>query len=82
MQVSLNCLLLDCLACAGKWRQALAHCETVQRLLPKAGLKEVAAWRAAALAHIGHRWVGAFVAWAINHAELKLWTFGLNGAAC
>eukprot|EP00775_Hariotina_reticulata_P008282 gene8282-8469_t len=57
-QVSLNVLLLRCLAAAGQWTAARQHAETLQRCLPlktsgpfAAAAATVAAWRAVCLAH-------------------------------
>jgi hypothetical protein len=58
LQVSLNVLLLRCLAAAGHWTAARLQTEALQRCLPQktsgpfaAAALTVAAWRATCLAH-------------------------------
>ena len=55
VQVSFNCLLMDCMAALGQWEGVLAAAEALQRLVPIAQQAPVAAWKAAALAHSSSR---------------------------
>jgi hypothetical protein len=58
LQLDLNCMLFSCLAAAGQWAQVLEASDKLQRALPskaKSSSKAAAGWRAAALAHVGHR---------------------------
>lgn len=54
-QVTLNCLLLDCLAAADRWQDALAHCRALRRAPPPllSSQRPLAARVAACIAHAG-----------------------------
>jgi len=51
-------MLLECLAAAGRWSEASAHCDSLYRLAPPKDVgsqKAIAAWKAAGLVHVGMR---------------------------
>lgn len=54
-QVQFNCLLMDCLAAAGRWDDLTAAADGLRALLPVTELAPVVAWKAVALAHGQHR---------------------------